>query len=160
MTDGLFKRCFKCWQVKPTDDFYSHPNMTDGHLNKCKDCARADVRARRLEQVERWRAYDRERANVPHRVLMRLEYTKSLAGKAAHGRASSRYQVSNPEKRRAHIIVGNAIRAGRLVRGRCEVCGGRGQAHHDDYSRPLEVRWLCPKDHKLVHQVADGGVSE
>ncbi len=35
----------------------------------------------------------------------------------------------------------------------CEVCGATGdvEAHHDDYAKPLEVRWLCPSHHKLLH---------
>lgn len=59
--------------------------------------------------------------------------------------------------------VHRAIKAGRLVRpDRCERCGedpgkakdGRPlvQAHHEDYSRPLEVRWLCTLCHALEHR--------
>ena len=56
-----------------------------------------------------------------------------------------------------------AIRTGRLVPQPCEVCGttkrlANGQrgvhAHHDDYSQPLSVRWLCPKHHKAWHLVS------
>jgi hypothetical protein len=58
----------------------------------------------------------------------------------------------NPEKRAAQIVVGNALRDGRLVRGLCERaaeggCGKRIEAHHDDYSKPLKVRWLCSVHH-------------
>jgi hypothetical protein len=58
-----------------------------------------------------------------------------------------RWAERNPEKRAAHIAVGNAVRDGRLVKLPCEVCGAKAQAHHDDYSKPLEVRWLCPPHH-------------
>lgn len=45
-----------------------------------------------------------------------------------------------------------AIRSGALVRQACEVCGdGRTQAHHDDYSKPLDVRWLCHEHHREWH---------
>lgn len=46
-----------------------------------------------------------------------------------------------------------AIRKGELVRGPCEVCGTTKHidGHHDDYSKPLEVRWLCRRHHILHH---------
>lgn len=37
------KKCFKCQQEKPLIDFYKHPQMPDGHVNKCKFCNKKDV---------------------------------------------------------------------------------------------------------------------
>ena len=52
-------------------------------------------------------------------------------------------------RRRAYGRMWGAIRAGRLVRKPCEVCGNpEVDGHHDDYSLPLKVRWLCRKHHK------------
>lgn len=53
----------------------------------------------------------------------------------------------------AHDKVHKAIKAGRLIRLPCEVCGSADtQGHHDDYSRPLDVRWLCSKHHAEHHR--------
>ena len=44
------------------------------------------------------------------------------------------------------------LRRGKLERGCCEVCGLPGEEmHHDDYSKPLAVRWLCRKHHVELH---------
>jgi len=46
-----------------------------------------------------------------------------------------------------------AIRHGKLQRQPCEVCGAKDtHAHHDDYTKPLQVRWLCPPCHRWEHQ--------
>lgn len=56
-------------------------------------------------------------------------------------------------KLRSYAKVGYAIRKGTLIKRPCEVCGStsRVEAHHDDYNRPLEVRWLCKKCHEKWH---------
>ncbi len=55
-------------------------------------------------------------------------------------------------KRAAHHAVHKALTRGELRRQRCEVCGGaHTHAHHDDYSRPLDVRWLCAGCHRRHH---------
>lgn len=57
-----------------------------------------------------------------------------------------------PERIKARQLVFSAIRSGKLVRGNCEACGKeKGHAHHDDYSKPLEVRWFCRKHHRQLH---------
>ena len=45
------KNCFKCNTTKDIDDFYEHPQMGDGHLNKCKDCTKADVSKRTVARL-------------------------------------------------------------------------------------------------------------
>lgn len=58
----------------------------------------------------------------------------------------------NPIKRKAHKTVENALLSGRLSRKPCETCGRQKvQAHHDDYNKPLDVRWLCSSCHHQHH---------
>lgn len=57
-----------------------------------------------------------------------------------------------PERVRAREIIYREIKAGRLERQPCEVCGETPTfAHHDDYDKPLEVRWFCRKHHREQH---------
>ncbi len=53
-----------------------------------------------------------------------------------------------PERYRAHNVVYVAVRRGELKPKPCEVCGVvKVESHHEDYERPLEVKWLCKKHH-------------
>ena len=49
--------------------------------------------------------------------------------------------------------VYRAIKNGKLVPGPCELCGSTRfvDGHHDDYAKPLDVRWLCRSCHKKEH---------
>jgi hypothetical protein len=54
-------------------------------------------------------------------------------------------------QRQARAAVYRAVRRGTLHRpDRCTSCGARGpvQGHHADYSRPLDVEWLCRRCHR------------
>lgn len=134
------KTCFKCGVEKPIEDFYVHAEMADGHLNKCKDCTKQDMRNDRHTKP-RVREYDRQRASQPHRVALR-------------NRITAAWDAKYPDRARAHTAAGNAVRAGKLQKpDRCEGCGleRKLQKHHHDYSKPLLVVWLC----KPCHAIAD-----
>ena len=150
------KACFKCGTEKPLSEFYRHSKMADGHLNKCKDCTKSDVTQHRNEHIDSIRAYDRKRSMEPHRVEVRKEYAKTESGKQAHARALFRSRNKFPEKYAARVIFGNALRDGKVKRpNNCSCCGKSctPHGHHDDYSKPLEVMWLCVPCHAARHQL-------
>lgn len=68
--------------------------------------------------------------------------------------AWARY-AAKPEARikiKARNKVKHLCRVGKMVRGDCEQCGTpKAHAHHEDYSKPLDVRWLCALCHSAVH---------
>lgn len=133
------KTCKRCQQRLFSSMFYKHSMMADGRLNICIECTKRRVLEHRQRNIERIRAYDRERAKTPKR---RLKITKN----------SERWRRENPERYKAHTAVHNAIRDGRLHRQPCENCGEtKVHAHHDDYEKPLEVRWLCAVCHSEHH---------
>lgn len=137
------KECFKCKRVLPLSSFYKHKMMADGHLNKCKECTRSDVSKNRSANLEYYRKYDRERGNRQDADYIR-EWRKKY-----------------PNKYRAHNLINNAIRSGNLVKKSCAECDSElpAHAHHDDYSEPLNIRWLCPACHKQWHKENGEGLN-
>ena len=148
------KKCFKCQAIKPLEDFYKHPQMADGRVNKCKECNKKDVRENRADKAEYYRDYDKSRAMLENRVAARLAYQKTAAGKIAISKAEKKYRNRFPIKYAAHRLVGNYRRDGKLIAQPCEECGStyRIHAHHDDYAYPIDVRWLCAAHHSQWHK--------
>lgn len=67
-------------------------------------------------------------------------------------RVNKEWRKRNPEKVKAHWMVSNAIRYGKLSRKPCEKCGNpKSHAHHSDYSKPLAIEWLCHRCHWETH---------
>lgn len=131
------KLCTGCGERKALIDFHPRRASKDGLSYSCKECQRA---------------YDKARASLPRRVSARTRYQQTEIGRAAANRAKKAYVERNPLKRAAHIAVGNALRLGKLSRQACERCGDKAtEAHHDDYSKPLKVRWLCKMHHVEAH---------
>lgn len=131
------KRCIGCLQVLPLSEFYKCDHMNDGVVGRCKACTCIKVR----ENYEKSHAarceYERRRYKDPERRKYVIEQTR-------------KWRKRNPDKHRAHRMVSDAIRRGKIVRQGCEVCGAKAQAHHEDYSKPLDVRWFCFKHHREI----------
>lgn len=149
------KVCRDCNQEKPITEFYKHAKMLDGHLNKCIECVKARVSKHRKANLEKVREYDKQRSLLPHRVEARKKYQNTEEGKVAKKRAIQSYHKRYPLKYAAHVVTSNYIRDGKLKPSEaCSICNSKEliEAHHDDYTKPLEVRWLCIKCHKEWHK--------
>lgn len=150
------KKCFKCLKMLPLDEFYKNSSMSDGRVNKCKECTLIDVHANRQKNLESIRAYDRLRASMPHRVAAMKEYTSTDAYKTSHLNANSLYRKNNKKKVAAHNAVNKAILSGKLIPWcACSIPNCNEtivEAHHPDYDSPLDVVWLCSNHHKEIHR--------
>ena len=134
------KPCIACKDVFPLSEFYKHPAMGDGHLNKCKACCRKHALENRANKLEEKRAYDIQRSKLPHR-------------KEANKRQLQKTRSEHPERVRIYNAVRRALKANKLQKLDCERCGEKkSMAHHEDYSRPLEVVWLCMPCHAMRHK--------
>jgi hypothetical protein len=98
--------------------------------------------ARRYQQTEGYKAYQRqwrEDNRERHREQQRAYY---------HG-----LDAEGKKRWNARTALNRAVRKGKVERGVCEVCAEpNAQGHHDDYDKPLDVRWLCPAHHAETHR--------
>lgn len=83
-------------------------------------------------------------------------YRAELLPKEEQPAYGTGYSEEERRKRsKARSTFNHFMRDNRLERQPCEVCGAQAEAHHDDYNKPLEVRWLCFKHHREWHKIHD-----
>jgi hypothetical protein len=134
------KKCFKCNKEKPLNEFYKHSMMADGHLNKCKECTKTDSKTtyNKIQSNPELAVKERKRQRIKERK-------RRLEGK------TKQYKYQKP-KNQANVILGNAVRYKKITKKQCQICGNaKVQAHHEDYSKPLDVTWLCVRHHNDRH---------
>jgi len=155
---GKMKICFKRSACKnpnpqPLENFYKHSQMGDGHLNKCILCTKFEAEERRQHLTAtdpKWveREAERQRQKEKRRYY-KIKHTPEF--KEKHRKSNAAYFLRYPERKKAVCAANNALRDGRLERKtsceRCGISGIRLEKHHADYSKPLEVEWLCRKCH-------------
>jgi hypothetical protein len=121
--------CIHCKIEKPFSDFAVRTNRKVGVYGHCREC---DAKKSKLG-YEKHKEKRREAIRGKRKVV----------------------KLKSPEKVAARDKVSNAVRDGRLFKKPCEVCSKKKvEAHHPDYSKPLDVKWLCTKHHKELHRKA------
>lgn len=118
---------------------------------ECGDCERCK---RNRYERERWNALSAERKRQV------LDARRSTPEKVEHLREVDRERNAQRGKKNRERLKENArnqvyyaVGRSQLTRLPCEVCGNtRSQAHHEDYTMPLDVRWLCQKHHAEHHR--------
>lgn len=135
------RRCYRCQKEKELTDFYKSKSKKLGRAYCCKECDKAEKR-------ETW-----EKEPEKLKARMKWFYTKNqadrikkvIAYRKKDGRAQVRYKAT--------VAANSLIRSGTIPKLPCETCKTtqKLQAHHDDYTKPLSVRWLCIKHHREWH---------
>ena len=144
----MIKKCTCCGETKPLAEYQKRAMSKDGVTASCKSC---------LSKRDANRFKNDPRVKDRHRV-----YQSTEAGKESANRSRKKWLGENPEKRAAHVILGNRIRDGKITKPEsCEKCGasGRIEGHHHDYSKPLDVTWLCRMCHVAQHHQPHGATS-
>ena len=119
------RRCPRCQESKPLDEFGTR--LRRGKRDPLPYCKRC--------HQDYWREW---------------YYTKG--GSKKFGEAVERYHAKYPERHAARQIAQEALRVGKIVSLPCAArakggCKGDLQMHHPDYSKPLDIVWLCRTHH-------------
>lgn len=123
------KTCSRCHVEKPLTEFNRSKYAKDGVRSQCKACMTIE-RDRLRSHYKEWREQPERKAKY----------------------RSYRIETYDPIKAKARNAVRTAVKNGTLIRQPCEVCAAiKVEAHHDDYTKPLNVRWLCLTHHKARH---------
>ena len=146
------KICTKCGVTKTSDEFAKHSATKDGLQCECKQCKakryldnRENIRA--SQKVE-WIAY----ADQNREVLNEKSRVRRLHTKEKDAAYRAQFNIECAPKIAAKNAIWSHLLTGRLERKPCEMCGcNKADAHHDDYAKPLDVRWLCRKHHARWH---------
>lgn len=116
----------------------------------CGDCKKCRQRA----ASQRWRKKTPEKQQEyrDQRKDYIRDYSRRNRDRLNAQMLALYHEAEDKEKYRARGRLNDAIRKGKLTREPCEVCGVEPtEGHHDDYSKPLEVRWLCRAHHAQHH---------
>lgn len=125
------RNCSKCGSLSQFKDGH---NPRQGYW--CKKCRSIAA----VNSSKKHRETKRKNNNSWHR--------RNSGNRAA---ATARWRANNQEKYAAHIAVQSAIRNGSIIPSHCEECGAKAHAHHDDYTKPLSIIWLCHTHHMERH---------
>ena len=125
------KKCIRCNNVKELNDFYVHPKMRDGHLNKCKVCCKevADIREKRLRQNDtEWCENERIRSKEKYH---RLDYRKK------------QYEINNskPYKNGQYKNLSRNLKL-----------SSEENPHHWNYNFIDDIIILNKKFHRFLHR--------
>lgn len=118
------KKCFKCGKLLPLEEFYKHPQMADGHVNKCKECNKIDVQKNYEKNINNPEYVEKER------LRGRIKYAKY--------------------KYKSNSHTENRSTASFLKRKGVDLTGK--EAHHWNYNKRNSVFILDRRGHKLVHK--------
>lgn len=141
--------CKKCGIQDPECGFY------ESNSAACKECVRASVRENRRQNISYYRAYDRKRYRESDERKAHCHAAGRNWPSEKRAEAQRRYRKKNRAKIQARAKVRRAMLKGEVEKQPCHFCGSEKavEAHHEDYSKPLDVFWFCRPCHAKYHAV-------
>ena len=174
----MSKICTACKVEKQFEEYGKDKKGKFGLNQKCKLCCRERYKKTNrskesIEKIEKYKAAWQRSKRVVLNARLRIRYSENIEKsrdearkRAVKCRKSDKYKEEKneydrlyrkkfPEKSRARDKIKHAVYSGKLIRStKCELCKNDGptHGHHQDYSKPLEVIWLCPTCHISGHR--------
>ena len=142
------KYCNQCGNDKPLSEFNKNRSRVDGHADWCRACMAGWRKVWKWNNIETYR-----------KAKKRWHRNLSSATKDRHNEQRRQYKEANPGMAKAHRTLNQAVLSGEIVKPKyCEWCARNRKldATHSNYSKPLDVEWLC----RPCHCVKDGKVSK
>jgi len=159
MENNMMKTCVKCGETKELSLFYKRKDSPDGFRNDCKDCRKnttsINYSSNKEEILKKQRGYQKKAylENPQKFKDKNKRYRRSTKGK----QTAKRNRVGNV-KIFARETLNNKIAQGVIKKPHtCSVCkwvfsdSSRIHGHHHDYSKPLDVTWVCDSCHMEIH---------
>lgn len=144
--------CKYCNTNKPNSEFKKHSR-------KCKKCQDEYTRKWRAEHPERYAATRRawlDKNKEQQKQYGRERYFSGRYKRSKHYKQTAEsWRKQNREKRNASAAVYQAVKAGKISKPtHCEMCSQPAYlvGHHEDYSKRLDVKWICQSCHRYVHR--------
>lgn len=141
--------CWKCKTDKPISEYNLDRGRKNGHQGTCRECQ--NIRLKEIMRDPILAAKKRQQnaaSRDKHRARLRPIWVRQQTARQNANKV-------DPAKQRCREILQGAVRYGRVIRSECCVgCGAKvhTHGHHEDYSKPYEVLWLCPVCHADVHR--------
>ena len=82
------------------------------------------------------------------------KYRQTEEGKKARRKAAQKYRNAHKDRIYCGHQIAWRIQRGKIIRPtECMSCGNTGfvEAHHPNYSQPLNIVWLCLSCHRDIH---------
>ncbi len=137
---------------KNLSEFHRDCKSPDGYRGTCKICHRAVIKEWKKNNREKVRGYDKKHKELHKEEALKYSKKWKSRNPGKQTKYAKTYINKYPEKYKAHQAVRDAVREGRLIKKPCKCGCIKVQGHHEDYSKLLEVEWMCQPCHKEYHR--------
>ncbi len=171
------KLCKNCKNEKDSTDFYKDYRVVDGLYAICKQCHQnkygcsngqgkkqrvvkdyitSQIRRQQMKvYFKEYYSKNKEYFRNRQRTTYREKYLLSLENWRKNNPGYFEEYKNKPgeyKKYQARQRLNQAVYKGKIIKYPCEICGNeKSEAHHDDYNKPLDVKWLCKLHHEEYH---------